>query len=88
MRKRYAIISLVIMWALFIGGLIMIFNSTSVGNGKGQSAIQANGGSMDTQQYLSIINSTIENYRTAGAVISLVGGLGVLLSGYGVYKEI
>ena len=88
MKKKFALISLVVMVCLFLGGLVMLFSSTSAGLNEGHNAMQANGGSMDTQRYYSIINSTTENYRTAGMVISLVGGFGLLISGYGVYKEI
>lgn len=88
MKKKYVLTSLVIMSVLFIGGLVMLFSSTMMGQNEGHRTIQANGGSMDTQQYYGIINSTTENYRTAGMIISLVGGLGMLISGYGVYKEI
>ena len=88
MKKRFALISLIVMAGLFIGGLIMLFNSTAAGQNDGQRAIQANGGTMDTQQYNNIINSTTENFRTAGMVISLVGGFGLLISGCGIYKEI
>jgi hypothetical protein len=88
MKKKYIIASLIIMSLLFIGGLIILLRSTDIGQGVGHKELQVNGGSMDTTQYYNIINSTTENFRTAGMVISLVGGLGVLLSGYGVYKEI
>jgi hypothetical protein len=88
MKKKYILTSLIIMSLLFIGGLIILFSSTAIGQRVGHRELQANGGSMDTTQYYNIINSTTENFRTAGMVISLVGGLGVLLSGYGVYKEI
>jgi hypothetical protein len=88
MKKRFALISLIIMVGLLVGGLVMMFNSTTAGRNEGQRAIQAYGGTMDTQQYNNIINSTTENFRTAGMVISLVGGFGLLISGYGVYKEI
>lgn len=88
MRKKFIITSSLITLVLFISGLTMIFKSTDLGQSKGFSAMQANGGSMDTQRYYGIINSTSENYRSAGAIISLVGGLGMILSGIGLYKEI
>lgn len=88
MKKKYVLTSLIIMVGLFIGGLVILFSSTDMGQNEGHRVIQANGGFMDTQQYNNVINSATENYRTAGMVISLVGGLGSLLSGYGVYKEI
>lgn len=88
MKKNYIKASLTIMVGLFIFGLILLFNSTNLGQDAGSTAMRANGGFMDTQQYNYIISSTTENYRTAGMVISLVGGFGTLLSGYGLYREL
>lgn len=88
MRKNFVLTSLKIMLVLFVVGLFMMFKSTSIGQRAGSIAINANGGSMDGQQYNNVIVSTTENYRTGGMVISLVGGFGVLLSGYGLYKEL
>lgn len=73
MKKNYVIVSLIIMLALFVIGLRLLFNSTSIGQKEGQRTIEANGGSMDTQQYNSVINNTTENYRVGGMIISLVG---------------
>ena len=88
MKKKYVVTLLIIMSLLFLGGLIMLFSSTAIGQNAGHREVQARGGSMDGEQYNNVINSTTENFRTAGMVISLVGGFGVLLSGCGVYKEI
>ena len=88
MKKKYVLTSLIIMSLLFLGGLIILFSSTAIGQRAGHREIQARGGSMDTAQYNNVIYSTTENFRTAGMVISLVGGFGVLLSGYGVYMEV
>jgi len=88
MKKNYVLFSIIIMSILFIGGLVMLFNSTTAGQRAGSRAMQENGGSIDTQKYYSIIDSTTQNYRTGGMVISLVGGLGILISGYALYKEI
>lgn len=88
MKKKFALTSLIIMVCLFVGGLVILISSPVIGQKEGYRALQANGGSMDGQRYNYIIDSTTENYRTAGMVISLVGGFGILISGYGVYKEI
>lgn len=87
MKKNYVLNALIVMSMLFIGGLVLLFSSTKIGQEAGHTAIQANGGSMDGQQYNYVINSTSENYRTGGMVIALVGGFGVLISGYELYKE-
>ena len=72
----------------FVVGLILIFSSASIGEYFGQNAIDANGGMMDTSEYERIITDNTENFRMGGVVLSLVGGLGLLLSGYALYTEI
>lgn len=88
MKKRFATTAFVLMLVLFISGLVMVFSSTKMGQNEGRKAMQANGGSIDTQKYYTIIDSTSENFRSAGIIISLIGGLGLLISGYGIYNEI
>lgn len=88
MKSKIAKNSLVVMGVAFIVGLILIFSSASIGESFAQNAIQANGGEMDTSEYERIITSNTENLRMVGLVISLVGGLGSLLSGYALYNEI
>lgn len=88
MKKKMAKTSLYMMMVAFIVGMILIFSSAAIGQGMGRSAMQANGGSIDTRVYERIIDTNTLNYRTAGAIISLIGGFGVLLSGYAVYKEL
>lgn len=88
MKKNYVLCSLIVMSILFITGLVMLFSSTAAGQSEGSRAMRENGGSMDTQKYYLVIETTVENYRTGGMVISMVGGFGILLSGYALYKEI
>lgn len=88
MKKKMAQTSLCVMVAAFIIGLILIFSSASVGQSMGRTAMHENGGSIDTRVYERIINSNTSNFQTAGLVLSLVGGFGVLLSGYALYKEL
>lgn len=88
MKKKFACVALIIAVVVFITGIIMIFSSGSNGRSAGHNAIRANGGSMDTSQYERIIESTTTNYRTVGVVLSFFGGMGVLISGVGLYKEL
>lgn len=88
MKKQFAVVSLIIMIALFIGGLYILASSVDIGQEAGKKAINSNGGSMDTQQYYGVINQATENYRLGGIIISVTGGAGILLSGYGIYKGI
>ncbi|EOC99680.1 hypothetical protein [Caldisalinibacter kiritimatiensis] len=87
-KKRIISIGVLILAiVVFIIGLNMIFSSVNVGQIEGAEAIRRHGGSMSTDKYLIILESAIENHRTSGIIVSLIGGLGILLSGVGVYKE-
>lgn len=88
MKKKFIICALIIMVIVLIIGVTLILNSVGVGENAGNEAIQRHGGSMDTAAYERIIADTTTNFRTIGAILSLIGGFGVLLSGYGVYKEL
>lgn len=72
----------------FAIGLILILSSGAIGQYMGDSAIQSNGGSMDTSQYERIIDGNATNFRTVGMALALVGGLGVLMGIYGVYSNL
>jgi len=87
MSKKMVGVFLVFMCFLFIIGLVLIFSAPSSGQNAGTNAIWKRGGSIDTWEYQQIIESTTSAYRTGGLVISLVGGFGMLLSGYALFKE-
>ncbi|TCT17210.1 hypothetical protein EDC18_101508 [Natranaerovirga pectinivora] len=74
MKVRMVKTSLSIMFIIFIIGFILIFSSNSIGERRGRNAIHNNGGTLDTRQYERIINENTSNFRTAGIVLSLVGG--------------
>ncbi|MTI49868.1 MAG: hypothetical protein FH761_18715 [Firmicutes bacterium] len=61
MKKRIVLVSFVVSFILFVGGLYMILNSLSIGQSKGSEEIRSRGGSMDTQQYIMVIETTIKN---------------------------
>lgn len=88
MKNKFLIGSLKCMVISFIIGMILIFLSTSIGLKMGYDAIQASGGGMETSQYEIIVKSNIDNFRTGGFVFSFIGGLGILMSGYTLYKNI
>lgn len=88
MKKRAATIAFFVTTALFVIGLHIIFTATGIGQSAGSRAIRDNGGGMDTAQYQFIMDSTTANFRSGGLAISLVGGFGMLLSGFCLYKEI
>lgn len=67
--------------ALFVAGLILVFAAVPIGSGAADRAIQANGGSMDTERYYFIMRSTALSAQIGGTVCALVGGLGAILCG-------
>lgn len=88
MKKKFAKNSLISMVIVLILGFILIFSSGSIGQKKGDNAVASNGGMMDTSQYERVIESTTNNLRTTGLILSLIGGVGFLISGYALYKEL
>ena len=62
MKKKFVNRVLVAMGTMFIVGLILIFSSSSMGRMAGESAIQNNGGSMDTDQFERVMNETTTSY--------------------------
>lgn len=67
---------------LFIMGLLVLFNATNIGVNIANKAIQAYGGSMDTEEFYFIMKSHTLSYQIGGAIIALVGGLSSILIGY------
>ncbi|MDA3733385.1 hypothetical protein PBV87_18055 [Niameybacter massiliensis] len=88
MKKIFAKRALIIMSIIFAIGLIFVFSSVKAGENAGHKAMKNNGGSMDTNAYYRVIDTTTLNYQLIGGVLSLIGGCGVLISGYALYKEI
>jgi len=88
MKKKMVRTSLCVMVITLVIGIALILSSVSIGQKAGDNAIHRNGGSMDTNQYERIINKTTTNYQIVGGVLSLMGGFGILLSGYAFYKEL
>ena len=86
-KKKFVGVILSVMCVLFIVGLVLIFSAPSAGQNAGEREIQSRGGSMDTWQLERIITSTTDSYRTGGLVISLIGGFGLLGSGYILLKD-
>jgi hypothetical protein len=88
MKKKFALNALLVMIVLTILGLIFIFSSGTIGQNMGSNAIANNGGSMDTNTYERIIDSTTTSFQIGGVILSLIGGYGILLCGYALYKEL
>ncbi|MDR0929527.1 MAG: hypothetical protein LBM74_07425 [Oscillospiraceae bacterium] len=88
MKKKVATGALAAMGMLFIIGLVLIFSAPGIGQGAGDAALRANGGGMDTSQYVRIIDGSVQSCRLGGLVMALVGGCGLLISGSALYKEL
>lgn len=67
---------------LFVIGLVLIFCASNIGRELAYHAIQANGGSMDTEEYMFIMKSQTLSFQLAGTVCSIVGGIGASIFGY------
>ncbi len=81
-------ISLIIMIATFIVGIILIVLSSSIGESIGTTITSQGPGFATSTVDHEIINVNTLNYRIVGLVISVLGGCGILLSGYALYKEL
>ena len=88
MKKYFSKMAMLLTVALFLIGIVLILTATSMGNKKGEEAIRKNGGSMETARYNRIIETSTLDYRTAGTVIGLVGGFGMISMGSAIYREL
>lgn len=66
--------------AIFVIGIIILISSTSLADTEMAIIMKAHGGSMDTSYYLIYLEQSIIKYRTLGCVLSILGGLGVLIN--------
>ena len=71
-------LKVIIFGVIFIAGIIILINSIKLGDNEVSSIMKANGGSMDTNTYLIYLEQSITKYRLIGAILSALGGLGVL----------
>ena len=69
-----------ILGAIFVIGIIILISSTSLADTEMAIIMKAHGGSMDTSYYLIYLEQSIIKYRTLGCVLSILGGLGVLIN--------
>lgn len=73
-------IKLIIFSAVFVTGIIILMNCLSLGNHETLNIMKANGGSMDTNKYLIYFEQSIVKYRFVGSILSVLGGLGILMA--------
>ncbi len=86
-KKTFFTVTLMLLAALFVAGIIIVLSATSIGQNAGYAAITRNGGSMDTSMYQLTIQSAISSAQIAGGIIAGISGLGALMTGMLLYKE-
>ena len=67
---------------LFVIGIMLILYAADIGRELAHRAIQANGGSMDTEEFMFIMKSKTLSFQLIGTVCSVIGGIGVFLFEY------
>lgn len=70
----------IIFGAIFIIGLIILMNSINFGNNEVSNILKANGGSMSGDKYLIYLEQSIEKYKFVGSILSMLGGIGVIIT--------
>lgn len=80
MSKKLKYTILIIGILIFAIGLILLLGSTNLGMVEAQNAINSNGGSMDTEKYYWIMQSSATNFRITGTILSLFGGVLTILT--------
>lgn len=70
----------IIFGTVLIIGLIIIMKSINLGKNEVSNIVVLNGGSMDTNTYLIYLEQSIAKYRFVGAILSILGGLGILIN--------
>lgn len=85
MKNNVEKMVLILLVSLTVVGFVLIFTSGMVGEAFGNIAMKQNGGLMDTIDYERVYATATTNVRTAGSILALVGGFGLLLSGYAYY---
>lgn len=73
-------IKIIIFGVIFVIGIIILMNSVGYGSHEMSNIMKANGGSMDTNTYLIYLEQSIIKYRFVGSILSILGGIGVLIT--------
>ena len=71
---------------IMVIGLVLILASGWLGDYMGSNALQNQGGMMDTSEYERIIQITTDNVRAIGFIVSIISGIGLVMSGYALYN--
>ena len=81
------VVEFILMSAMFIVGLVLIFSAPTIGARIGHRAI-VRAGSMDGAAYVRIIESNTTAFNTAGLALTIVGGIGFIIGGNALFKEL
>lgn len=73
---------------IMVIGLVLILTSGWLGDYMGSNALQNQGGVMDTSEYERIMQNTTENVRSIGFIVSIISGIGLVMSGYALYNQL
>lgn len=71
---------------LFVIGLLLLLNASKIGINIANSAVQAEGGVMDTEQFYFIMKSNTLSYQIAGALMALLGGAASIVFGFDTFR--
>ncbi|MCL2281271.1 MAG: hypothetical protein FWC25_01235 [Dehalococcoidia bacterium] len=90
MKKKFSLIAMAVMGIFFIVGLVLILSAASNGLKAGDHYLNGlrSYSVVSDARYELIVNGTIVSFQMTGLVISIVGGFGLLASGYALYKEL
>ena len=69
-----------ILLASFVIGLVILFRSVNWGMDTANAYLQSHGGSMDTGQFVILLQEYIHTYQWIGGILAVIGGLGVVQS--------
>ena len=73
---------------IMVIGLVLISTSGWLGDYMGSNALQNQGGMMDTSEYERIIKNTTDNVRAIGFIVSMISGIGLVMSGHALYNQL
>jgi hypothetical protein len=71
---------LLIFGAVFVIGIIILVSNINLADIEMSNIMKAHGGSMDTNKYIIYLEQSVIKYRVLGAILSILGGLGVLIN--------
>lgn len=88
MKKDFLKNYLYTMVIICVIGFVIIFSSGAIGDSMGYSYLQKYDNGVSSNTFEKYLNDITSNFRTAGQVLSTVGGFGILICGYAYYNEL